>query len=395
MLINPKQLFKRTIFKFVFFIFISICLIISCKKDSDSLQPSPKPSPIPDSISLIVTSMSPSSGPDSTLVTFHGKGFGTIAANDSVSFNGKMASLISVSDAAIVARVPTLAGSGNVVVSINGKILQAGYFSYDTTYRFSVIASNIIYPWYIARDSSSNLYFTNDNDQTLNKIDTMGNITTLVQNINLNPAGIVINKSGDLFVVSNTGGGPFIDKVNTDGSVTQIAHDSGALYGLAVDQNGNLYAANTQKNTIDKITQQGVVSVIASGLFSPSGIAVAKDGTVYTTNYSTPAYNSANGVVTKISPSGQVSTLATGIYYDGLTGIVLDDNDNLYVTSFNQQYAIGYVVRITPSGSVKTISKDVMFPVGIAIDHQGNLFVADEAISTTLPYGEVVKLTPH
>ena len=116
---------------------------------------------------------------------------------------------------------------------------------------------------------------------------------------------------------------------------------------------------------------------------------------MYTTNYSTPAYNGANGVVTKITPSGQVSILATGIYYDGLTGIVLDDNDNLYVTSFNQQYAIGYVVRITPSGAVKTISSDVMFPVGIAIDHKGNLYVADEAVSTALTYGEVVKLTPH
>jgi streptogramin lyase len=394
MIIIPKQLLKRTILKLVFLIFVSLTLIIGCKKDSGSLQPAPAPVPDP-TASLIVSSMSPSVGPDSTLVTFQGKGFGTIAANDSVSFNGKTASLISVSDGEIVARVPTLAGSGNVVVSINGKILQAGIFSYDTTYRFSVIASNIKYPWYLTMDDSSNLYFTNDNDQTLNKIDSMGNITTLVQNINLNPAGTVINKSGDLFVVSNTGGGPFIDKVNPDGTVTQIAHDSGALYGLAVDKNGNLYAANTQKNTVEKITAQGVVSVIASGLFSPSGIAVGKDGAVYITNYSTPAYNGANGVVTKITASGQVSTLATGIYYDGLTGIVLDDNDNLYVTSFNQQYAIGYVVRITPAGVVKTISTDVMFPVGIAMDHKGNLYVADEAVSTALTYGEVVKLTPH
>jgi len=394
MITIPKQPLKRTVLKIVFLICVSLTLIIGCKKDSESIPPAPKPKPDP-TVSLIVTSMSPSSGPDSTLVKFQGKGFGTNALNDSVSFNGKMASLISVSDGEIIARVPTLAGSGNVVVKINDTILQAGYFTYDTTYRFSVVASNIKYPWYLSVDSSNNLYFTNDYDQTLNKIDTMGNITTLVQNINLNPAGTVLNKSGDLFVVSNTGGGPFIDKVNPDGTVTQIAHDSGALYGLTVDKNGNFYVANTSKNTIDKITPQGVVSVIASGLFSPSGIAVAKDGTVYTTNYSGTVYNGADGVVTKITPSGQVSTLATGIYYNGLTGIVLDDNDNLYVTSFNQQYAIGYVVRITPSGAVKTISTDVMFPVGIAMDHTGNLYVSDQAVSTTLPYGEVVKLTPH
>src|SRR5579864_6936233 len=131
MIIIPKQLLKRTILKSVFFICVSVTLITGCKKDSESLQsvPPPAPNPKPDStLSLFVTSMRPLSGPDSTLVTFQGKGFGAIAANDSVSFNGKMASLISVSDAAIVARVPTLAGSGNVVVSINGKILQAGIF---------------------------------------------------------------------------------------------------------------------------------------------------------------------------------------------------------------------------------------------------------------------------
>jgi sugar lactone lactonase YvrE len=84
-----------------------------------------------------------------------------------------------------------------------------------------------------------------------------------------------------------------------------------------------------------------------------------------------------------------------GIYYDGLTSLVLDDNDNIYVTSFNQQYALSYVIRITPSGAVKTISTNVSFPVGIAIDHKGNLYVADSQVLITPSYGEVVKLTPH
>jgi IPT/TIG domain len=392
MIIIPKQPLKRAILKFVFLICVSLTLIIGCKKDSASLPPAPTPVPDP-TPSLTVTAMIPSSGPDSTLVTFQGKGFGTIAANDNVSFNGQMASMISVSDAAIVARVPTLAGSGNVVVTINGKSLQAGYFSYDTTYRFSVIASNINNPWYLSVDSSNNLFFSNYNLQTLNKIDTMGNLTTFVPNIGA--VGTVIDKSGNLFVASNSGGGPFIDKINPDGSVVQIAKDSGGWFGLAVDKGGNFYAANIVKNRVDKITPQGVVSVFASGLFSVSGIAVGKDGSVYTTNYSGSVYNGADGVVTKISPSGQVSTLAMGIYYDGLTSLVLDDNDNIYVTSFNQQYALSYVIRITPSGTVKMISTDVSFPVGIAIDHKGNLYVADSQVLITPSYGEVVKLTPH
>lgn len=390
MTITPKQQFNSTVLRFIFLSIVSISLFISCKKDSDSPQPAPPDPTAP----LIVSSMSPSFGPDSTLVTFKGKGFGTIAANDSVSFNGKMASLISVSDGLIVARIPTLAGSGNVVVTINGTALQAGYFSYDTTYRFSVIASNIKNPWYLTVDDSSNLYYSNYNDQTLNKIDSQGHQTIFVQHIGA--MGAVVDKTGNLFVASNIGGGPFIDGIGKDGSVTQIAKDSGAIWGLAVDKNGNLYGANIQTNSIDKITPQGVVSVFASGLFSVSGVAVGKDGSVYALNYSGNTYTSYQGVVTKISPSGQVSTLASGIYYSGEADLAVDDNDNIYVTSINQGLITSSIIKVSPSGGLKTISTDVSFPIGIAVDHKGNLYVADEQISVApSAYGEIVKLTPH
>jgi hypothetical protein len=386
MIINPVQPIKRTIF-----FFVSITLLISCKKDSGSLQPPPTPDPLP---SLIVTSMNPSIGPDSALVRFIGRGFGTTAANDSVSFNGKMASLVSVSDGEIVARVPTLAGSGNVVITINGQPLQAGYFSYDTTYRFSVIASNIRNPWYLTVDDSSNVYYSNYNDQTLNRIDSSGHQTIVVQNIGA--MGTVIDKAGNLFVASNIGGGPFIDKIGNNGSVIQLAKDSGGIFGMAVDKDGNFYAANIQTNSVDKITPQGVVSVFASGLFSVSGVAVGKDGSVYAINYSGNTYTGYQGEVSKISPSGIVSTLATGIYYSGQADIVLDDNDNIYVTSLNQGQITSSVVKISPTGALKTISTDVSFPIGIAVDHHGNLYVADEQISRDpSAYGEIVKLTPH
>ncbi|HEY1870950.1 MAG TPA: IPT/TIG domain-containing protein, partial [Chitinophagaceae bacterium] len=153
--------------KVFLFVFVSITLLIGCSKNSNSVPVTPVPS-------LIVKSMNPSKGPDSTVVKITGKGFGTTAANDNVSFNGKDAILISVNDSVLVARVPTMAGSGNVVVTINDRILPAGYYSYDTTYRFSVIASNITNPWYLSLDDSSNIYFSNYNLQEISKIDAQG-----------------------------------------------------------------------------------------------------------------------------------------------------------------------------------------------------------------------------
>jgi sugar lactone lactonase YvrE len=267
-------------------------------------------------------------------------------------------------------------------------MLSAGIFTYDTTYRFSAIATNLNDPVYLSVDDSSNIFYSSYNLQTVNKIDAAGNLSTFVQNIG--SMGTTIDKSGNLFATAYNGQA-YIGKIDRDGSVTQMASENRGLSGLAVDASGNFFAANSIRNTVDKITPQGVVSVFASGLFSVSGVAVGKDGSVYTTNYSSVAYNNLNGVVMKITPSGQVSTFATGINYNGSSGLVLDDNDNVFVTSVNQGTSVGSVMKITPSGVVSTIATDLSFPVGIAMDHQGNLYVAEESVTD----GEVVKLIAH
>jgi hypothetical protein len=68
-----------------------------------------------------VTGLSPTSGPISTKVTIAGSGFGASQGTSTVSFNGTAAITIdSWSDTSIVAEVPSLATSGNVVVAVAG-----------------------------------------------------------------------------------------------------------------------------------------------------------------------------------------------------------------------------------------------------------------------------------
>ena len=68
----------------------------------------------------------------------------------------------------------------------------------------------------------------------------------------------------------------------------------------------------------------------------------------------------------------------------------------VFVTFLNQGLITSSIVKVSPNGAIKTISKDVSFPIGIAVDHKGNLYVADEQISRDpSALGEIVKLTPH
>jgi serine/threonine protein kinase, bacterial len=363
-------------------------LSVGCIKTSTIIPHTPPPA---------IGALSPSHGPDSTLVTISGAAFSDTLANDAVFFNGKQAMVVSATDTTLVAMVPTLAGSGSVTITVDGASTTAGVFTYDTTWRVSMVADSIYQnPWYVALDANNELYVPAYGGQTLFKInDTTGSISPLAT---MYATGAAIGGPGNgLYVVAYTGPTANFERVDpVSGATTLIAQDSGFVLGLAVDAAGNLYAGNSTRNLVEKVTPAGVISVIDSGLFSVSGVAVASDGTVYATNYNVNAYDNSAGVITKITPAGDTSTFAH-FFYDGEAGITIDANNNLYVTNFNQEYALGDVIKISPSGTLTPLisTTNLMFPAGIVRDASGNLYVVQSADAPGSYYGSVVKLTMH
>ncbi|MBZ5509240.1 MAG: IPT/TIG domain-containing protein [Acidobacteriia bacterium] len=83
---------------------------------ADTLTVTPLPIPA-------ISSASPASGPAGTAITISGSNFGATRGSGSVSFNGTAASISNWSDTSIVASVPALTTSGNIVVtSGNGTV---------------------------------------------------------------------------------------------------------------------------------------------------------------------------------------------------------------------------------------------------------------------------------
>jgi sugar lactone lactonase YvrE len=121
-------------------------------------------------------------------------------------------------------------------------------------------------------------------------------------------------------------------------------------------------------------------------------VAVNKNGTVYVAD-------SGNNAIREIAPDGTITTLAGGKgigYRDGVgqeamfdwpTGIAVDTTGNIYVCDSNNNK----IRRITPLGVVSTIAGGSLtgssngpgwrarfnFPTGIALDRDGNIYVAD------------------
>jgi len=335
--------------------------------------------------------MFPSNGPDSTQVSIGGTGFSTILADDLVSFNGKPATVLSATSTALVVRTPTLAGTGNVTVTVGGKTLTAGVFEYDTTWMGTTISDTITSPEYLSIDNSGNLYVSSFLNSIVYKITAADSISPFAAIPY--PTGTAFDASGNLYVVSNE---EYVYKVSPTGTITPFATDNGAIVGLAVGPNGNIYVTNQTNNSVDMISPQGVVSVYDSNASFCSGLAI-NNGQLYVVATDKPGVT-GSGVGTIFSMSGpdETSPITRGFDYDGEAQLTFDSSNNLYVTTLNQGNSQGIVFRITSGGISSTLQMpEIPYIVGIVSDASGHLYVTGSQTTQTNFTGYLIKLTMH
>jgi len=185
-------------------------------------------------------------------------------------------------------------------------------------------------------------------------------------------------------------------------------------YGLAVDGNGNLYVADTFNHIVEKIAPNGDVSILAGVLgapgfvngsgntakfSSPRGVAVDTSGNVFVAD-------SGNSAIRKITPNGDVTTYASGFTAPGPWGVCLDHQGNVLVADTYSHT----IKKVTATGTVSVLAGtegisgtqdgaaiNARFnrPTGLAIDSNGNIYVADtanHAIRKLTLYGLVTTL---
>jgi uncharacterized protein YjiK len=310
------------------------------------------------------------------------------------------------------------------------------------------------YPFGLALDDAGSIYVTDQNNYTVRKL-TQNGVDWLVgtlagapglsgtadgSGINARfrfPAGIAVDGAGNVYIAD--AGNNIIRRITSAGFVTTVAGPSttrGSADGtgnaarfnqpqsLATDAAGNIYVADTENNTIRKITAAGVVSTVAgdpgsSGsadgvgdsarFYSPKGVAVDTAGNIYVAD-------SGNGIIRRITPASEVTTIAglagTDGSDDGInnaarfgnffgighgpSGIAVDTGGNLYVAD-TLNHTIRKITRVGSDWNVTTLAglagswgsadgtgSNARFfnPSGIAVDGAGNLYVADESNNT-------------
>jgi hypothetical protein len=196
----------------------------------------------------------------------------------------------------------------------------------------------------IWRDRDGNTYSAHwksnaEHETLLLKRTSEGKVTTLLgsaetvrnfrQDVLYSVGGLVFGADGSLYVAD----GAIVRKVATSGAVTTLAHiaperptqgsagkssDAPAssasvrLLGLAVDPQGNVFAADDDNRRVLKVTPNGQVTTIlrAEPPWSPSGLAYSNNS-LFILEFGTTTTSTLAPRVRKLSPDGTVTLIAS------------------------------------------------------------------------------------
>lgn len=297
-------------------------------------------------------------------------------------------------------------------------------------------------PVALAVDSAGNLYFAEAAIGRVRKVDRLGRVSTVAgsgltgDSGDGGPAtrarfgrieGLALDSAGNIYIADADKNR--IRRVDSAGTIETIAGtgrfgregDGGpaasatltAMSGVATDQNGNLYIADTWADRIRKIDSHGTISTVAgtgeegrSGdggsatearLNRPHGVAIDDSGNIYIAD-------TENHLVRRVDASGTITTFAgtgdagysgdggaaTDAQLDEPHAVAVDPTGNVFIAdtgnrSVRKVDAAGIITTVAGTGPrgrgrVSGIGTEVRMsrPRALAIGRSGDVYIADQ-----------------
>ena len=300
------------------------------------------------------------------------------------------------------------------------------------------VSASLNHPYRVSVDSSGNVYFAEQFNHRVRKVDAVtGIITTIAGNGTLgfsgdggpaiaaklrSPAGVHVDGAGNIYIADFVNHRiRKVDAVTNNittiaGGVSGIQGDGGPAIAarlkfpvdVYVDGMGNIYIADFRNHRVRKVDTSGIITTIAGGgagdggpvseanLNVPWGVHIDNAGNLYIAD-------SQYHRVRKVDTSGNITTIA-GTGYQGFSGdggqgslaelneplrVFVDGAGNVYIgdTSNNRVRKVdtdGIITTVAGNGTAgfsgdggPAISASLRFPWGVHVDGIGNLYIAD------------------
>lgn len=234
------------------------------------------------------------------------------------------------------------------------------------------------------------------------------------------PSDVLLDPSGNMVIVDR--GNERIRRVN---STTQIVSTIAGGYlgdggkgtaanlsfpdGMGIDSKNNIYIADTDNHRVRELSASGTITTLAgNGMTGYSGDGGAAASSMLDYPYAVAADPSGNvfiadqeGFVIREVSGGNITTFSESIYYGGtapfviLDGLATDSSGNIY----GADYGLCAIWQFTPSGQVNVVAGEpnesqpcgynsdgipatqalLNSPGGIALDSEGNIYIADQS----------------
>jgi sugar lactone lactonase YvrE len=245
-----------------------------------------------------------------------------------------------------------------------------------------------------------------------------------------NPQGVAVDGQGNLFVADTYN--QRIRRVDHGtGVITTVAGNGTAGFGgdngpataaqfnlpagLSLDGQGNLFIADFFNSRIRRVDHStGVITTVAGNgtygfsgdngqataaeIYLPAGVAVDGQGNLFIADYGNQRIrwvDHSTGVITTVAGNGTQgfsgdNGQATAAQLNQPIGVAVDGQGNLFIADYNNQrirrvdHSTGVITTVAGNGTPgfsgdagQATAAELYNPFGLAVDGQGNLFIAD------------------
>jgi sugar lactone lactonase YvrE len=177
----------------------------------------------------------------------------------------------------------------------------------------------------------------------------------------------------------------------------------GTWYSM-VAAKGALYAVEPNHGEVDRITANGQISRVVDVSASQGHVvptSISYHGNFYFGNLGTFPVEPGTEAIRKLTPSGQLQTVATGL--TAVLGTAWDSRGRLYVLESMtdaggpsedvSELGSGKVIRIDPDGSRTTVVDGLSFPTAMTFGPDGALYVSNFGFAPApLAVGQILRI---